>query len=100
MNRKGGPRRKTRNKLKRPAKLKRKISIRSILQRFKAGDKVQLLADASMQGGMFPLRFYGKMGVVKSKQGRAYLVDMNDRTKKKTFIVHPIHLKKIKVNTK
>ena len=97
MNRKGGARRKTRNILKRPKKSKGKVSIRKILQPFKVGDRVQLLADSSMQGGMFPLRFYGKMGTISSKQGRSYLVDMKDHKKEKTFIVHPIHLKKIKV---
>jgi|TARA_B100002003_G_C14024265_1_gene493895 large subunit ribosomal protein L21e len=100
MNRKGGPRRKTRNKLKVPTKSKGKISIRKILKTFKIGDKVQLVADGSVQGGMFPLRFYGKNGVIKAKQGRSYLVDMNDRTKKKTFIVRPVHLKRTKVNKK
>jgi large subunit ribosomal protein L21e len=97
MNRKGGPNRKSRDKLKISTKLKGKIKLRKILQSFKIGDKVQLIADGNEYKGRFPLRFYGKIGIVKSKKGRSYLVEMNEGGKKKTFIVLPIHLKKIKV---
>ncbi len=95
MNRKGGPRRKSRQKMSKKANKKGKINIRGFLQTFKEGDKVQLVADSSYQRGMFPLRFYGKNGIVKSKQGRSYYVTINDQNKEKSLIVHPIHLKKI-----
>ncbi|TKJ17898.1 50S ribosomal protein L21e [Candidatus Woesearchaeota archaeon B3_Woes] len=95
MNRKGGPRRKSRQKLTGKIRKRGKINIRGFFQSFKEGDKVQLVADSSYQRGMFPLRFYGKMGVVKSKQGRAYYVAITDQNKEKSVIVHPIHLKKI-----
>lgn len=95
MNRKGGLRRKSRQKLTGKIRKKGKIDIRGFLQSFKEGDKVQLVANPSYQKGMFHLRFYGKMGVIKSKQGRAYYVSIIDQNKEKSLIVHPIHLKKI-----
>ena len=94
MNRKGGPKRKSRNKLKRETKDKGKINIKRFLQSFKQGEKVQLLADPRYQKGMFPLRFYGKTGIIESKKGNSYYVDIKDGSKKKSFIVHPAHLKK------
>ena len=100
MNRKGGQRRKSRSKLTRDNNQKRKIPIRKILQTFKIGDNVQFIADSNMQNGMFHLRFNSKRGVIKAKKGRAYLVEIKDGSKKKIFMVQPIHLKKIKVETK
>ena len=97
MNRKGGPRRKSRSKLTKTAGTKGKISIRGFFQKFKEGDKVQLVADSGLQKGMFPLRFHGKKGTVTGKQGRAYFVKIKDQTKEKSFIVHPLHLKRVKV---
>ncbi len=95
MNRKGGARRKTRQKMSKKPSEKGKISIRRLLGSFKEGDKVQLLADSGYKGGTFPLRFYGKKGIVKSKQGRAYHIIINDQNKYKSLIVHPVHLKKV-----
>jgi len=74
---------------------KGKINIRKHLQTFNIGDNVQFVADSSVQKGMFPPRFYGKKGVVKAKQGRAYKVGIMDHTKLKHFLVSPIHLKRL-----
>ncbi len=59
------------------------------------GDKVQLVTESSLSDGMFPPRFYGHVGVVSRKQGRCYVVTINDRTKQKSFVVHPVHLKSL-----
>jgi len=99
MNRKGGPRRKTRNILKKEKGNRGKISIRNFFQSFKEGEKVQLLADSSIQKGCFPLTFYGKIGIIKSKKGkRAYEVEIRDKNKIKSFIVGTAHLKKFEVH--
>ena len=95
MNRKGGPRRKSRQKMRKPAGEGGKISIRKYLQSFKEGDNVQLVAESSNQKGLFPLRFYGKRGTVKAKRGLSYEVEITDQTKKKIFLVHPTHLKRL-----
>ncbi len=95
MNRKGGPRRKTRSKLRKNTGEKGKFSIRRYFQTFKAGDKVQLVADSAFQKGIFHLRFHGKKGVITEKQGKSYYVAIKDKNKAKSFIVHPIHLRKL-----
>jgi large subunit ribosomal protein L21e len=94
--RQGGFRRKTRNKMKKPRRDKGKLSLRSFLQNFEAGEKVQLIAEPAYQKGMYFPRFHGKVGVVKSKKGECYNVSIKDHRKEKTLIIHPVHLKKLK----
>jgi len=94
-NRKGGPQRKTRHLLKKNIRARGKLTMRAIFQTFKEGDKVQLVVNSAKQKGRFPLRYYGKKGEVVKKQGRAYQVKIKDINKVKSFIVDPIHLKRL-----
>jgi ribosomal protein L21E len=96
MNRKKhGLRRRSRNKLTQEKFEKGKIHLKRFLQTFEIGDMVQLLPDAQVQKGMFHLRFYGKKGIVAAKQGRAYKVTIMDHDKQKSFVVNPVHLKRM-----
>ena|SRR3989344_4670561 len=92
----GGLRKKTRHKLKKNIREKGKISIRKFFQVFEIGDQVRLSAEPAVQRGMYLPRFYGKHGIIKGKQGRCYEVLIKDQDKKKTLIVHPVHLVGIK----
>ena len=93
----GGFRRKTRHKLSKPRRKKGKISIKKFFQSFEKGDKVSLNAEPAVQKGMYFPRFHGKTGIIKKKIGRCYNLLIKDGKKEKTLIVHPVHLKKIKV---
>lgn len=93
----GGFRRKTRQKLSKPRRSKGKISVRNFFQTFEEGDKVVLNAEPAVQKGMYFPKFHGKTGIIKKKIGRCYKLLIKDGKKEKTLIVHPIHLKKIKV---
>ena len=90
----GGLRRKTRYKLKKERRRKGKISITRYFQEFVAGDKVNLIAEPAVQKGMYHPRFMGKSGLVTGKRGDCYLVEIKDINKKKTVVVHPVHLKR------
>ncbi len=90
----GGIRRKTRNKLKKAIRNKGKISITRYFQKFNKGDKVILCAEPAVQKGMYHPRFHGKPAIVKSMKGRCYTVDIMDGRKRKELIVHPVHLKR------
>ncbi|MBU1198428.1 MAG: 50S ribosomal protein L21e [Nanoarchaeota archaeon] len=94
--RRGGSRRKTRTKLKKPKQEKGKISIRKFLAEYTVGEKVILKGDPALQKGMFHPRFKGKSGIVKKKTGSCYEVTIKDFTKKKIVVVHPIHLERSK----
>ncbi len=89
----GGMRRKTRNKLAKHARQKGKVSIRRSLQQFTNGDKVLLLAEPAVQGGMYFPRFHGKVGFIEGMQGECYKVAITDGNNKKQLIVHPVHLR-------
>ena len=58
------------------------------------GNRVALVREASVKCP-FPKRMQGRTGVVIGKRGRAYVVLVNDLNKEKTFVITPIHLKKI-----
>lgn len=91
----GGFRRKTRSKLRKNIRQRGKISLTRFFQKLKEGDKVCLVAEPAVQGGMpFP-RFHGKSGIVKGEQGECYKVEIKDGKKQKTLVVHPIHLRRI-----
>ncbi len=92
----GGYRRKTRHKLSKPLRERGKLSIRKYIQQFNVGDSVVLKAEPSVQKGMYMPRYHGWIGVVKAKRGACYEVNIHVgiRTKPKTMIVHPVHLKK------
>lgn len=89
----GGFRRKTRFKLKKEQRNKGKLSLTNYFREFKEGDRVKLMADPTVQKGMFHPRFYGKRGLVKGKRGNSYIVQITDGGKDKSLIVHPVHLK-------
>lgn len=78
--------------MKKSVSEKGKIHISRFLQTFEEGDKVLLKAYPSYHKGLFSLRFHGKIGEVKSKQGKCYNVKIRDGNKVKTCIVHPVHL--------
>jgi len=93
----GGFRRKTRYKLSKPRRSRGKISVKKFFQSFEKGDKVVLSAEPAVQKGMYFPRFHGKTGIIKKKIGSCYKVLIKDGKKEKIPLIHPIHLKKIKV---
>lgn len=92
----GGFRRKTRSKLRKDPRQHGKISLARYLQAFNINDKVILHAEPGYQKAMYHPRFHGKSGLVIGMQGSCYKVKIKDGGKLKTFIIHPIHLKKLK----
>jgi large subunit ribosomal protein L21e len=88
----GGFRRKTRFKLQKKLRQKGKISLQKYFQEFNEGDRCVLKAEPAIQKGMYFPRFHGKSGVVQSKRGNCYEVNIKDGKLTKTIVVHPVHL--------
>jgi ribosomal protein L21E len=86
--------RKSRGKFKRTAQMKGKLSLRNYLANYSNGDNVLLKIDSISREGIFHPRFVGKRGVVVGKRGSSYEVKINDFSKEKIIIVHPVHLRK------
>lgn len=89
----GGFRRKTRDKLSKRPREKGKFSIRRALHEYKQGDRVTLAAEPSRQKGMYHPRYHGLAGTIKKKQGNCYQVEVAVGRTKKELIVHPAHLR-------
>ena len=58
------------------------------------GDKVSVVKERS-ETSSFPKRIQGRTGVVIGKKGRSYIVNLKELNKEKSFIIKPIHLKKL-----
>lgn len=91
-----GFRKRTRRKFKKHIGDKGKISIRKYLQKLSVGDKVCLSVEPAYQKGMYRPKYLGKIGTIVATKGRCYEVEINDFSKVKKLIIHPIHLTKVK----
>lgn len=74
---------------------KGKIKLSQYFQELEQGERVALVRELAFKTS-FPKRLQGKTGLVEGKKGKAYIVKIKDYNKEKRFIIHPIHLKKIK----
>lgn len=64
-------------------------------QKFKEGDSVAVVRDLGFTLG-YEKRIQGRTGKVIAKRGSAYEVSILDLNKRKTYLIKPIHLTKIK----
>ena len=87
-----GYRVKTRALLKRGPREKGKTVLSKILYEYKLGEKVVVSIDPSVHKGMPHRRYHGKVGVIVSKRGRAYMVDVTQGEAVKEILIRPEHL--------
>ncbi len=74
---------------------KGKLQFSKYFQKFEEGENVAVKREISLRPS-FPLRLQGRTGVVGKTRGRSYVVKIKDQNKEKSYILQPIHLKKIK----
>jgi ribosomal protein L21E len=74
---------------------KGKLELSRYFQKFEKGDKVSVVKEISIPAD-FPERLQGRTGVVDGMQGRSIILKIKDQAKEKTFLIAPVHLKKIK----
>jgi len=82
----------TRSLLKKPIREKGKPKIRKILQDYPLGSQVIIKMDSSTQKSMPHKRFHGKIGTVKEKRGRGYVIVVPQGNSVKEVIVRSEHL--------
>ena len=80
---------------RKPIRTRGKIQLSKYFQELKKGDSVAVVNEKSLPSN-FPKRLQGRTGKVDKRIGNSYSVKINDQTKEKTFIISPVHLKKIK----
>ncbi len=89
-----GIRSKSRNILRKKPKDRGIKSISKALQQFKKGETANIVIDSSIHKGMPHIRFHGKTGKIEGKQGKSYIVKVNDGKKEKTLVVRSEHLRR------
>ncbi|MDH5794847.1 MAG: 50S ribosomal protein L21e [Candidatus Bathyarchaeota archaeon] len=93
MSKSRGFRKKSRSLLKKKPRERGKIGLSRLLRGYEPGDKVVIKLDPSVHKGMPHRRYHGKVGVVVSKRGRAYEVNVAQGDSVKEIIVRPEHLR-------
>ena len=73
---------------------KGKFSFVKYFQKFQPGDSVAVVRELSVPFG-YSNRTQGRTGKVIQKRGSAYEVQIRELNKLKTYMIKPIHLKKI-----
>jgi large subunit ribosomal protein L21e len=76
-------------------KTRGKVKFSLYFQEFKVGDRVTVIRELSFNP-KFPEQIQGRSGEIAAKRGNSYLVNIKDLNKDKTYIIHPVHLKKLK----
>lgn len=82
----------TRSLLTKPTREKGKPKISKILQDYPSGSQVIIRIDSSTQKSMPHKRFHGKIGTIKEKRGRGYVVSVSQGNSVKEIIVRSEHL--------
>jgi large subunit ribosomal protein L21e len=91
-----GLRSKSRHILRKKPRDRGIISITRALQQFEEGDLVNIVINPTIHKGMPHIRFHGKTGKIKGKQGESYIVGISDGKKIKSLIIKPEHLRRVK----
>ena len=73
---------------------KGKIRFSKYFQKLEDGAQVAIIRDLGV-GAAFPHRIQGKSGKIIGTRGSFKLISVADGDKTKTFIIHPIHLRKM-----
>lgn len=72
-----------------------KVKLSEYFKKIADGERVTLVREPSFPG-VVPKRILGRTGVVSGSRGAYKIVQINDGDKPKTYIIHPIHLRKLK----
>lgn len=76
-------------------KNKGKIKLSRYFQNFEKGEKVAVIRELALQP-RFPQKLQGRIGTIESKRGSSYILKIKDLNKEKTYIIHPVHLRRLK----
>lgn len=92
MRRSKGYRSKTRSLLRKKPRTRGKIGLSRLLRIYDLGDKVTIKIEPSIHRGMPHRRYHGRVGIVKERRGRAYVVEVRLGEQKRFLTVRPEHL--------
>jgi len=82
----------TRSLFRKKPRQRGKIGLSRLLQSYQIGDRVVIKVEPSVHKGMPHKRYHGKVGVVKERRGRSYMISVSTGNKEKSVIARPEHL--------
>jgi large subunit ribosomal protein L21e len=91
-----GYRRGTRRLLKKAPRERGKPKLGKLLYEYEPGSRVIIKIDSSVQKSLPHRRFHGKIGTVRAKRGRGYVVSVAQGDAVKEIIVRSEHLEPYK----
>lgn len=80
---------------KKPVRTRGKLKLSRYFQKLEEGSSVAIIEEPSVKS-VFPKRLQGRTGIIAGRRGRSYIVRIKDQEKEKSFLIEPIHLRKIK----
>ena len=92
MKRSKGYRSRTRTLLRKKPRERGKIGLSRILRAYQPGEKVTILIEPSVHKGMPHRRYHGRVGIIHSKRGKSYVVNVEMGSQTKQIIARPEHL--------
>ncbi len=72
-----------------------KLRLSQYFNEFETGDRVTVVRELSLMP-QFPEKLQGRSGIVIGKQGDYYIIKMKDIAKEKKYLVHAVHLRRLK----
>ncbi|MFA5484634.1 MAG: 50S ribosomal protein L21e [Candidatus Pacearchaeota archaeon] len=73
---------------------KGKIKLSEYFKKLDDGERVAVVVEKGLRAS-FPKRLQGRSGAIIGTRGKFKLVKINDKNKLKTYIIHPVHLKRL-----
>ena len=80
---------------KKQFKSKGKIRLSKYFQDFEKGERVAVIKELALQP-RFPQKLQGRTGIIDGKRGSSYILKIKDLNKEKIYIIHPVHLMRLK----
>lgn len=72
-----------------------KIKFSEYFKKINIGERVAVVIERGVKAA-FPKRLQGRSGVIIGERGSYKLIEINDKNKKKVYIIHPVHLRRLK----
>jgi large subunit ribosomal protein L21e len=87
-----GYRSKTRTLFRKQPRERGKVGLSRLLRTYNPGDKVKIRIDSSVHKGMPHRRYHGRVGIVRGRRGRSYVIEVTEGKQTHTLIARPEHI--------
>lgn len=87
-----GYRSRTRTLFRKNPRERGKVGLSRLLRTYNPGDKVKIRIDSGVHKGMPHRRYHGRVGIVKARRGRSYIIEVPEGRQTRTLIARPEHI--------